>query len=182
MAKLPDKLNSKSPFGKKDYTAPVQKFDKPKINVKEPLVDKSAGKGLALERGPIGPQGIEGKTGPKGDRGDIGPRGLQGIQGIKGPKGDKGDQGEVGPMGPPGPAGLNGPDNYPVIGSAQRFKLFNEGLGLSLIHKENKHSAAVKSLLAGSNITITDDSAGTLTIASTASGGGGIPQSNFTFF
>jgi len=164
-SKLPDKLTNKY-FGKKSFSGPVQKIEPKKLSEPEkPLVDKSAGKAIVPERGPMGPEGPKGDQGSKGPQGPKGDRGLQGIQGVKGPKGDKGEKGDTGPMGPPGPAGKTGVDNYPVIGSAQRFKVFNSGTGTSLLNKENKHSVSLKSLKQGAGITLSDDGAGTVTVA-----------------
>ncbi len=124
--------------------------------------------------GKDGRDGRDGLQGPKGDQGreglqgPVGPKGEPGKDGVQGPKGDKGD---VGPKGEQGPPGKDAADRY-LLGTNQRFKLFNKGSGTSLITAENKHSAGIKSLAAGSNVTLTDVG-GTITIASTGGGGSG---------
>lgn len=111
-------------------------------------------------QGPVGEQGLQGITGAKGDKGDAGDRGEKGDTGPKGLRGDKGEQG------PPGPI----KDRFILGGSGYRNKIMSQGTGTSLIRNENKHSTGLKSLAAGSNITITDSGTGTLTISSTATG------------
>lgn len=128
--------------------------------------------------GQQGPRGFEGKAGPTGltgAKGDKGDTGLQGIQGLKGDKGDKGDQ---------GPAGRDGKD-FDVnivsagIGSMNRFKLTSVGSGVSLIaqnaqgHNTNKPRVTeLRSLIAGSGITITSNATGVTIAASGGSGSG----------
>lgn len=116
-------------------------------------------------------------VGPKGDKGDTGLKGLDGrdglpgkdgkdgkdgLEGKEGPKGDKGDKGEKGEK---GPAGTSPKYEY-LIGSASKFSLDSFGTGLSLIKHAKPRAATLKTLIAGSNITITD-SGSSLTIAST---------------
>lgn len=116
-----------------------------------------------------GKQGDKGESGLKGDKGDTGPQGPIGLQG------DKGEQGV---------AGRDGTNHDPKkieelfgmisgIGSMNRFKLTNATkTGNSLIaHISKPRTAELKTLIAGSNITITP-SANSLTIASTGGGGG----------
>lgn len=86
--------------------------------------------------------GVFGPTGPTGNTGN---QGIQGIQGPIGPTGNTGNTGIQGPIGPTGPV--------------ENFVSSLNGLSGAVI------------LAQGSNITITP-SGNTLTIASTASGGG----------
>lgn len=113
--------------------------------------------------------GHDGMAGRDGRHGKDGKDGLPGRDGLRGPKGDKGDVGPPGPQGLKGPPGETGKDRY-IFGSSQRMRLFSKGTGTSLILDENRHATGLKSLAAGSNVTITDDGAGTLTIASTGGG------------
>lgn len=133
------------------------------------------------------PHGIDGKDGLPGERGlqgEKGERGDKGDQGEKGPRGDKGDKGDTGERGPEGKQGRQGPpgevrDRYILGSGGYRNKIISQGSGISLIKGENKHSTGLKSLTAGTNVTITDDGNGNLTLTSTGGGGGSIPQANF---
>ena len=60
-------------------------------------------------RGPEGPPGPTGPAGPAGPEGEAGPAGPQGPQGEQGPAGAQGPQGSQGPAGPAGPQGPAGP-------------------------------------------------------------------------
>ena len=81
---------------------------------------------------------------------------------IKGPKGDKGDTGDQGIPGTPGADGAS--DWADITGKPSTFPPDPEAV--------DDRVAAL--LVAGSNITLTyNDTGNTLTIASTASGGGG---------
>lgn len=135
--------------------------------------------------------GYDGRDGKDGKQGNIGPQGIQGqqgesgLKGDRGSKGEKGDKGDIGPRGEQGLKGERGPvgevkDRFVFGGSGYRNKIISQGTGLSLIKSENKHSTGLKSIAAGSNVTITDSGLGTLTIASTGASGGSIPQSNFS--
>lgn len=123
--------------------------------------------------GKEGPRGPKGDIGPKGDKGDTGKDGLKGDKGDTGLKGDKGDTGDRGPKGPKGDKGEPGQveTKYVFGGSSGRFNLNSTGVGNSLIKTAKPSGAALKGLVAGSNITLT---AGTdsITIASTGGGGG----------
>lgn len=189
--KDPKNLGTRSPFGKVDFSTPPQKVSPGTMNA--PLPSKSEGfvvlrgiqgdpgpqgiqglvgpKGEQGIQGPIGPMGVMGLKGPKGDKGDRGLQGEQGLQGLEGPKGAKGDTGADGERGEQGLPGKDG-SNHVLGFGGNRFKIFSQGTGTSLLRNENKHSAGLKSLAAGTNVTITDSGTGTLTI--TSSGGGGI--------
>lgn len=97
-----------------------------------------------LNIGPIrGPQGIQGATGPQGLQGEAGINGVngqQGPQGEPGPKGDTGDQGPAGPTGGQGPIGPKG----------------DKG--------DKGDPGAVESVNAGTNITVTPDTTGNVTV------------------
>jgi Collagen triple helix repeat (20 copies) len=153
--------------------------------------------GPAGERGPQGIAGIQGPSGEDGSQwhsgkgkpaaslGEIGDWYLDASTGdyyertntawtrrgnLKGPKGEKGEKGErgqqgmtgaggVGPQGPPGPQGEQGEPGPPGGG------------GLTEEQVDDRVAALLKP---GSNITLDyDDAANTLTIHSTAGGGGG---------
>jgi hypothetical protein len=105
--------------------------------------------------GPQGPTGPTGNQGPQGIQGPIGPTGFTGPTGPTGPTGNQGPQGIQGPIGPTGPTGPQG-----ITGPVGSYVITLNGLSGNV------------GLAQGSNITITP-SGNTLTIASTASGGGG---------
>lgn len=202
--KDPPKLNTKNPFGKVDYSTTVSKVGKTdklkdvvvkKITLPEKITKEislpnklesfkaAAGPkgdtGAKGDTGQMGPAGRMGTTGPAGPIGPIGltgavgPKGDRGPTGLSGPKGDKGDKGDT------GPAGKDAEPQLAGFGfGAQRFKVFNKGTGTSLITAENRHAMGLKSLAAGTGITITDSGTGTLTFAST--GGGGTPGGSNT--
>lgn len=118
----------------------------------------------------------------------VGRKGSVGPQGIKGDKGDTGSIGETGAKGDKGDPGKDGKNHDPNelnsfreeiisgIGSMNRFKLTSVGSGNSIIAHAKPRVAELKSLVAGSNITITLTGT-TLTIASTGGGGSGTVSS-----
>lgn len=118
----------------------------------------------------------------------VGRKGSVGPQGIKGDKGDTGSTGETGAKGDKGDPGKDGKNHDPNelnsfreeiisgIGSMNRFKLTSVGSGNSIIAHAKPRVAELKSLVAGSNITITPTGT-TLTIASTGGGGSGTVSS-----
>lgn len=118
----------------------------------------------------------------------VGRKGSVGPQGIKGDKGDTGSTGETGAKGDKGDPGKDGKNHDPNelnsfreeiisgIGSMNRFKLTSVGGGNSIIAHAKPRVAELKSLVAGSNITITPTGT-TLTIASTGGGGSGTVSS-----
>lgn len=124
--------------------------------------------------GPQGPQGTQGPKGDKGDKGDsiVGPIGPQGPKGdsIKGDKGDSivGPMGPMGPKGEPGKDGRDGKDlsEETITKLAKKLKKDSES---NLLFVNN---GAVKSVIAGENITITGDPQNPI-ISSTGGGGGG---------
>lgn len=151
---------------------------------------------------------IKGAQGPKGDKGDTGATGAQGPKGDKGDKGDsiKGDKGKDGKdgtslefvwedtklgikttedkeykyvdlKGEKGDSGKDGNDKY-LIGSGSKFVLSSAGTGHSLIFNAKPRAASLNSLVAGSNVTITNDGLGNLTIASSGGGGGVVDSVN----
>lgn len=166
------------------WEALLDKLPKAKIVTTEDKITRSADANVVIVVGDKGETGDKGDTGPRGLKGDrgsdslvagpMGPMGLQGLKGAKGDKGDTGEKGDKGDRGLQGPAGKDGSGGSLVtLGSATRFTLESKGTGLSLIKAAKPRTAELKSLKAGSNITITDDHLGTLTIASTGGGGGG---------
>lgn len=120
-------------------------------------------------------KGEQGPIGPKGDKGDVGPEGKQGLQGFSGPQGPKGDKGDKGDTGPAGPRGVPG---FSIGGGINRFDLSSVATGNSLIKNAKPRAATLKSLVAGSNVTITAG-ADSLTIASTGGGGAGLVDGDY---
>lgn len=181
------KLNSNKLYSPKDAVSYRGEIFKPVVNTLGATIEKSpelwakkTDSGIKHAKdGEDGKDGLQGPVGPQGIPGPQGEQGLQGIEGAKGPKGpkgDKGDKGDTGEQGPPGEVR----DRWVLGSGGYRNKIITQGSGTSLIKAENKHSTGLKSLSAGSNVTITDDGLGTLTIASTGGGGGSIPQSSFS--
>lgn len=114
-------------------------------------------------QGPQGPQGVQGPQGEQGPAGPAGPQGEQGVQGEPGPQGQQGPQGPAGangldgatgPQGPEGPQGIQGPQGLPGQNATIN--------GVSTLN-----------IVQGQNILLSQQG-NTLTISSTASGGGSI--------
>jgi len=112
--------------------------------------------------GPTGPAGLAGGPGPAGAIGPVGPAGLPGSAGPAGPAGAVGPAGlagATGPAGPVGPAGAPGPQGP----------------------KGDPGGIASLAALKGTPCTMFDGSAGTVSIATTATNqitfacGGGTP-------
>lgn len=130
-----------------------------------------------------GKDGKDGSTGPRGFKGDQGDKGDTGVQGFPGPKGPKGDQGNEGPKGSKGERGDKGEKGSPgrtevTFGGVGKFVLDSNSATNSLIKHAKARFATLKNLVAGSNVTITDNGS-TLTIASTGGTGGSDKMGNF---
>ncbi len=134
-------------------------------------------KGLKGDKGDQGIQGEKGERGDKGEKGDSikGDIGKTGATGAKGPKGDTGKDGRD---------GLDGKDGKPgKDGKAGKDGKDGKDIPKTLIEKYEKklkddetnllwvNNGAVKSVVAGNNITITGDPQNPI-ISSTSSGGG----------
>lgn len=161
---------------KEEPVAVAKAVEKPKPKEKKEFVKLLEGKeGPKGDKGESGIQGPKGKDGEKGDEGKRGLKGDTGLPGKIGPKGDKGDQGE------PGKDGKDYTEEFIIgAGSMNRFKLTSVGTGNSLISHAKPRVAELKSLVAGTNVTITP-TAKTLVISSTGGGGGGLlPWSTLT--
>jgi len=159
-------------------------------------------KGDQGEKGDRGDQGSQGLKGDKGDRGDQGKQGERGERGAQGEKGDKGDQGERGEQGATGESGILHamyPLKYDANTKTLKVDLSkinkgttvlgNPGGGLDTAFKyvevgnqdglttgltAIQYVAETLRFVAGPNIILTTDSAtNSITIASTATGGGG---------
>lgn len=126
----------------------------------EPLTAKDIAVIIVEQEGPQGPQGLQGEPGPQGVQG------IQGIQGLLGPEGPQGLQGIQGIQGPPGEV------TERVIlggGSSNKFKLSAASVtGNSLISSAKPSAAEIKTLVAGTGITISSNST-QITISSGAS-------------
>jgi hypothetical protein len=154
-------------------------------NYKERVVLKGA-------QGPRGAAGRDGDTGPKGDKGDTGPVGPKGDAGAAGKDGTDGvglvytwegtklgirREDEPGftfmdLQGPEGKSGKDAQDRF-VIGGGSKFVLDSVATGTSLIKAAKPRAATLKSLVAGSNISFTDDGS-SITISSTGAVWGSI--------
>lgn len=131
----------------------------------EPVYQPAASTVFVIKKHILERDGKQGIQGLRGESGITGPQGVQGIQGIPGPKGEKGDSYD--------PKELE--DIRGLIignGSMNRFRLTNASkTGVSLIAHSKSRVAELKTLIAGSNITLTPSATG-ITIASTGGGGG----------
>jgi Chaperone of endosialidase len=126
-------------------------------------------------QGPAGPQGPPGPAGPTGPTGPTGPQGPSGadstVPGPTGPQGATGlpgaDSTVPGPTGPTGPAGATGPPGTTSwTGITDKPSTFPPD-------PEAVDDRVGSLLTAGTNVTLNyNDTAGTLTINSTAAGGG----------
>lgn len=153
------------------------------------------------DRGPTGPKGPGGGKGKKGPKGDRGPQGDRGIPGPIGPAGPQGPLGLTGPMGAKGEDGAtwhNGPGE-PVEGFGGQGDYYLDNDTGDYYHKDgtwnrvgslkgpkgdkgakglggggvNVYEKAKSVLLAGTNVTLTeDDGAKTITIAAPGGAGG----------
>lgn len=99
---------------------------------------------------PTGTTGPTGPTGPQGVTGATGPAGANGVTGATGPAGATGAQGVTGATGATG---------------ASSITLKTNGT--------NNGSQTTLNLQQGSNVTLTDNGSGQVTIAATGGGGGG---------
>jgi hypothetical protein len=151
-------------------------------------------------KGDTGPQGPKGDAGPEGKQG---PQGVQGIQGVKGDAGRDGTPGYNGVDGKDGKdgtsldfkwdgtkLGIKKSDSKAyiftdlatakegwtsdIMGSTKRFRLVSSGAGTSIINGVGNRQATLKSLVAGSNVTITDNGT-SITIAASGGGAGSSP-------
>lgn len=151
--------------GTKDLSKPEPvKRDKYKLPDKSVIIVKQS----VIER--------DGKQGSIGLTGNTGLQGLQGIQGEQGIQGSKGDKGDKGDSYNPKELDTLREELITGMGSMNRFKLTSVGSGTSLIAHAKPRVAELKSLIAGSNITITH-TATTITIASTGGSGSGTVSS-----
>ena len=146
-------------FWLKAFAAEDKPFVLPKLNPQMLVVEQH------------GYNGKDGAVGPMGPTGPIGMMGLQGPQGIMGPMGMQGIQGPPGEVihvhpDPELHKDVNGNPLSLTGSSANKHRALSAGSGTSLVYKSLPSRSSFKSLAAGSNITITDDNAGTLTIAS----------------
>lgn len=180
--------NQKSPVDYPQYWQAVYEDDRPIRLPKDNIPDKPIV--LPKENEPVdkynpqiivveykGHDGEHGKDGQAGEpgvsvKGDKGEKGDTGLQGPAGEKGDKGDPGEVIYTDRPEGNGHTG-------SSANRHRIRSTGTGVSLVKESLPSKSSLKSLLAGANMTLTDNGSGTITVASTASGGGSISQGVF---
>ena len=88
------------------------------------------------------------------------------VQGPQGPEGPQGELGPEGPMGPEGPQGPTGP-----AGAGESNTSSNEGGGVGLAMAKSGINLPFRSLVAGTNIAITQG-ADVVTIAATGGAGG----------
>ena len=114
--------------------------------------DISTTDGIQGPQGPQGEQGPAGPAGPQGEQGIQGEPGPQGEQGPQRPAGANGADGATGPQGPEGPQGIQGPQGLPGQNATIN--------GVSTLN-----------IVQGQNILLSQQG-NTLTISSTASGGG----------
>jgi len=133
-----------------------------------------------------GTKGDKGDKGEKGDGGDKGDKGdsIKGDIGIQGEKGDKGETGIQGKKGDAGSDGVDGKDGKNGE-KGDKGESGKDGKSISeeLVKKYEKkvkdtqenllwvNNGAVKSVIAGSNITVTGDPQNPI-ISSTGGGGG----------
>jgi hypothetical protein len=125
------------------------------------------------EKGDTGPQGIQ------GIQGEIGPQGIQGVKGDTGERGEKGEPGKDGKdgvdgkdgkdgiQGPKGEPGRDGKDGKDL--SKKTIKQIEEILNKPDSNLLWVNNGAVKSIIAGANITVTGDPQNPV-ITSTAGG------------
>lgn len=134
-----------------------------------------------------GTKGDKGEKGDKGDKGETGDKGDKGDTGETGEKGDKGDKGDKGEKGEDGADGLDGKDGKDGKDGAKGDKGDNgkdgESVPKELLKKIDKtlrdteknllyvNNGAVKSVTAGSNITIDNSDPQNPVISSSSSGG-----------
>lgn len=99
--------------------------------------------------GKDGKQGLEGKRGEKGDKGDKGEKGDKGIDGKDGKDGKQGPKGDKGEKGEPGKDGKSVSEDL-----IKKFEKKVQDTESNLLWVNN---GAVKSIHAGTNITVTGD-------------------------
>lgn len=116
-----------------------------------------------------------GDKGDKGDKGDPGEPGKDGLDGAPGPQGPPGTDGKAGSDGKPGADGKDGKDGSPDSPEDIRDKLEaltgNARLSAKAIKDLPIGSQGIKSLIAGTNVTV-DDSNPQYPVISTTGGGG----------
>lgn len=159
-------------------------------------------------QGPKGDKGDQGERGIPGPQGLVGPRGPQGIQGKDGERGLDGLNGRDGYDGRDGVSldfkwdgtklgikksdsknytytdlGVEGKANWleNVVGSTKRFRVVSTGAGTSLINGVGNRQASFKSIVAGSNVTITDNGTSISIAASGGSSGSTAISPTFTY-
>lgn len=118
-----------------------------------------------------GPQGIQGNAGRDGKDGRDGIDGLS-IKGDKGKDGKDGRDGVDGKVVYVDKSSDEDKKGLWTLGGGTRFTMKSVGAGYSIISAAKPRAADIKSIVAGANVTITDNGT-SLTIASSGSGGGG---------
>lgn len=125
--------------------------------------------------------------------GKDGKDGRDGVDGNHGKDGRDGNHGRDGLDGRDGKDGPSGKDavidkdffkdkrDWFGIGGSSHYRLTSVAGNTNLIYLAKTSNATLKNLKAGTNVTITDNGQGTLTLAASGGGGGGsIPQANFS--
>lgn len=164
----------------KPIVIPKAEEDKPiiipadKEDVAIKLIQENLGKlkpQVIIIEGDCGPQG---KQGEQGLQGFAGQDGLDGKDGAPGRDGLDGKDGKDGEQGPPGEViYVEGHDGKATGGgSSNKHRIYSAGSGNSLVKESLPSRSSLKSLVAGTNVTITS-AADTLTINATGGGGGG---------
>lgn len=166
----------------KQEEAKVASPSKPKEPTKSVFTPTKESKGtfkpnvvIIEQKGVDGKDGKDGRDGIDGSNGIDGTPGIPGRDGKDGDKGEKGDPGETVYLEKESNEGKKRFLNLGG-GSSNKHRIYPASAsGISLVKESLPSRSSIKTLVQGTNMTLTDNGDGTITLASSGGGGSGSP-------